>query len=348
MTVDPSLFTTPVTKQERTSFKQRFYPKNTPFGLNYVSWFLFLGGAVLLLLWGWSTYNYDDSQMQHTAGLVLIGFGCVPLIALLFIVLTFRKKINRSVKIYRFGTANGLKYDFMVKNPVRNGLIFSNPGTKQSYIYDSISRFGERPFEIGNYYFQTQSSYRRASQAHLYGFMRIQLDRNLPHMVLDATSDDIKLPGIRLSRLGASFAKDQVLKLEGNFNDFFTLYAPKEYETDALYVFTPDLMAHFIDKANTYNAEIIDNNLYIYSLRPFFLDKSETYQRLFNILDTVGLKALKQTDNYRDTRSEVSGMVATSGRRLKRGISATVIITIVVIIVVNVAENFEAIQQLFR
>jgi len=348
MIVDPSIFSSPVSQQERVAFKQRFYPKHTPFGLTYVSWFLFLGVAILLLLWGVATYNYDQSQTQHRAGGVLIFFGCVPLIALLFTVLTFRKKINRSVKIYRFAVANGLKYDFKLDNPIRNGLIFSNPGTRQSFIYDSLSREGERPFEIGNYYFQTQSSYKQPSKSHLYGFMRIKLDKFLPHMVLDATDDDIKVGGLRLSRLGATFAKDQVLKLEGNFNDNFTLYAPKEYETDALYVFTPDLMALFIDNANTFNAEIVDNNLYIYSLRPFFLDKPETFERLFAILDTIGLKALKQTGNYRDSRSDVSGAVATSGRRLKRGISATVIITIILVIVINVLENFEAIQQLFR
>jgi len=348
MIVDSSLFTSPVSNQERVTFKQQFYPKHTPFGLNYVSWFLFLGVAFLLILWGIATYNYDQSQTQHRAGAVLIFFGCVPLIALLFTVLTFRKKINRSVKIYRFAVANNLKYDFKIKNPTRSGLIFSNPGTRESFIYDSISRDDGRPFEIGNYFFQTRSSYQRASKAHLYGFMRIKLDRFLPHMVLDSTNDDIKIGGLRLSRLGATFAKDQVLKLEGDFNQHFTLYAPKEYETDALYVFTPDLMARFIDNANTFNAEIIDDNLYIYSLRPFFLDKPETFERLFAILDTVGLKALKQTNNYRDTRSDLSGTVAASGRRLKRGISATVIITVIFVIVINVVENFDAIQQLFR
>ncbi|MDB5180934.1 MAG: hypothetical protein JWO54_697 [Candidatus Saccharibacteria bacterium] len=347
MIIDSTLFDMPVSREERAVFKQQFSPKHTPFGLNYFSWFIFLGVALLLILWGISTYNYDSSVTQHRAGVTMIAFGFVPMIALSFTVLTFRKKINRSVKIYRFAKANGLNYDFKIKNPIRNGLIFSNPGTKESFIYDGISRMGERPFEIGNYYFETGSSYSRASRSHLYGFMRITLDKQLPHMVLDATSDDIKFAVIRISQLGASFAKDQVLKLEGDFNDHFTLYAPKEYETDALYVFTPDLMAHFIDTASTYNAEIIDNNLYIYSLRPFFLDKPETYQRLFAILETVGLKALKQTSNYRDSRSDVAGTVA-SGRRLKRGISATVILTIVIIIVANVFENFDAIQLLFR
>jgi hypothetical protein len=348
MIVNSALFSNPVTQQERIAFKQRFYPKHTPFGLNYLSWFLFLGTAFLLIMMGVYSYNYDQSLTQHRAGITLMVFGCIPLITLLFTVLTFRKKINRSVKIYRFSTANGLAYDFKVNNPIRNGLIFSNGSTKQSFIYDSISRKGERPFEIGNYFFETRSSYRQPSKSHLYGFMRIQLDRFLPHMVLDATHDDIKIGGLRLSQLGATFAKDQVMKLEGDFNDHFTLYAPKEYETDALYVFTPDLMALFIDNANTFNAEIVDNNLYIYSLRPFFLDKPETFERLFAILDTVGLKALKQTGNYRDSRSDVSGAVAKSGRRLKRGISATVIITIIFVVVINVVENFEAIQQLFR
>ena len=37
--------------------------------------------------------------------------------------------------------------------------------------------------------------------------------------------------------------RTQVLSLEGDFDRYFTLYCPKEYERDALYVFTPDLMA---------------------------------------------------------------------------------------------------------
>ncbi|GAA1220365.1 hypothetical protein GCM10009655_19930 [Rhodoglobus aureus] len=54
-------------------------------------------------------------------------------------------------------------------------------------------------------------------------------------MVLDARANN-QLFGF--SNLPKSFARDQVLKLEGDFNEHFTLYSPRHYERDALYVFT--------------------------------------------------------------------------------------------------------------
>jgi len=56
-----------------------------------------------------------------------------------------------------------------------------------------------------------------------------------------------------------------VVKLEGDFNKYFTLHIPKGYEVEALEVFTPNVMAKLIDKARSLNLEIFQNSLYIYS-----------------------------------------------------------------------------------
>ncbi|MEK6833593.1 MAG: hypothetical protein AABY32_06120, partial [Nanoarchaeota archaeon] len=57
------------------------------------------------------------------------------------------------------------------------------------------------------------------------------------------------------------------VELEGNFNDFFTLYMPREYEIEALQVFTPDVMELFMDNAKNFSVEFVDNFIFIYSQR---------------------------------------------------------------------------------
>jgi hypothetical protein len=98
----------------------------------------------------------------------------------------------------------------------------------------------------------------------------IQLDRALPHMVLDAVQNDRKILGQRVSNLPARFDLAQRLSREGDFDRYFTLYAPADYERDALYVFTPDLMALLIDEAGSgeggsMDVEIIDDRMYVYA-----------------------------------------------------------------------------------
>lgn len=48
-----------------------------------------------------------------------------------------------------------------------------------------------------------------------------------------------------------------MLSLEGDFDRYFTLYCPGDYERDALYVFTPDLLALLIDESRHFAANAL-------------------------------------------------------------------------------------------
>ena len=120
-----------------------------------------------------------------------------------------------------------------------------------------------------------------------------------------------------------------MLSLEGDFDKYFTLYAPREYERDALYVFTPDLMVLLIDRLASYDLEIVDNRLYTYSHKPFNMLDPETHERLASIVQVVGQKATNQTMRYADDRSTpYSDIIASGGVRLRRGIAAGAVIAI--------------------
>ena len=91
-----------------------------------------------------------------------------------------------------------------------------------------------------------------------------------------------------------------MLSLEGDFDQYFTLYCPKQYERDALYVFTPDLMALCIDEAAPFDIEVIDKWMFVYSATAFDMQQPWVYERLLRIAFTVGAKTLTQTDHYAD------------------------------------------------
>ena len=172
-------------------------------------------------------------------------------------------------------------------------------------------RFGSPSFEVGNLHGTIGGSQQRQEGAwtvttslsttfqRSYGYVAIQLDTALPHLVLDARRNNGRLGG---SSIPMPIAGGQTLSLEGDFNEYFTLHCPTGYERDALYVFTPDLMALLIDETGDFDVEIVDDRLFIYSHQPFDLLSPALWERLDRIRSVVGAKALRQTGRYRDDR----------------------------------------------
>jgi hypothetical protein len=143
-----------------------------------------------------------------------------------------------------------------------------------------------------------------------WSFVAVPLKTDVPHMFLIPQGDNL-----------IGLGREQRLSLEGDFDRFFQLYAPVEYERDALYVITPDLMALLIDHLPGSYVETVDKLLIVTTPRSADFDSAEAWQRVSLLLDTVVPKALRQTRNYRDSRSAVAGEVASGGRRLRPGLS---------------------------
>jgi hypothetical protein len=247
-------------------------------------------------------------------------------------------KLSRSVweqrlRMTRFAEANGLVYEPRSPGPSYPGAIFGLGSSRT--VTDHFRTAEGRFIDFGTYTYVTGSGKNRTT--HRWGFLAMQLDRALPHMVLDSRANNGLFGS---TTLPTTFRRDQVLSLEGDFDRYFTLYCPREYERDALYVFTPDLMALAIDEAAPFDLEIVDQWLFAYSTTPFPLADAASYQRLLRIVSTVGAKALSQTDRYVDERiGEFSAnLVAPRGRRLERGFPWGVVAVGVVIAAFWVAQ----------
>jgi hypothetical protein len=293
-------------------------------------------GLVMVMLFGGFAVVPISLGIQGQSALG-IGFGVLMTVVTAGIValtiwgiraslLHAAKRWPRWVKLDAFARANGMVFSPRDPDPAYPGAIFGVGSSRSTT--EHLRSADDRFLDYGNYQFVTSNG--KSSTTHTWGFLALHLDRTLPHMVLDASGNN-GLFGT--STLPASFDRSQVLSLEGNFDDFFTLYCPKAYERDALYVFTPDLMALLIDNASPFDVEIVDRWMFVYSRLAFDLEQPGLHQRMLQIVDTIGSKTLTQTDRYVDERigQFPPNVVAPQGQRLRRRFPVWAIVLVAVI-----------------
>lgn len=246
----------------------------------------------------------------------------------------FKKAAVRHVRLVNFANDNGLIYESEIANPAYPGVIF-DIGDKR-HIYDQLRLSDAGNVEVGNYSYSLKNR-NSTSTTYRHGYIRIKLDRHVVHMLLDGRANNANAFGYSISNLPVAMMHNQTLALEGDFNNHFTLYAPKEYERDALYIFTPDLMALLIDYAGQFDVEVIDDQLFVYGHEFNLLDEP-TWNKIFAIITKVGQKTIAQTDFYADENigNRQIDIVATEGRRLRKGLPwvAAVAIGIYIIMII--------------
>lgn len=204
----------------------------------------------------------------------------------------FRRKRIKRYRLSQFAAANGMTYEDRVNNPPLPGMIFhiGSGRTASELVRGRSPRF----VEFGNYQYTVSSG--KNSTTYRWGYVAVKLDVPLPNIVLDAIGNN----GFG-SNLPASFRKDQQLSLEGDFDKYFTLYCPAGYETDALYLFTPDIMSRFIDNAAELDVEIVDDWLFLYTKREASTLDASTWAWLFGAVGALITK-FDQWARWRDDR----------------------------------------------
>ena len=334
--IDYSALTVPVSKAEVKAFRDSarsrpgFSSSSTVTVIVAVVVLGVFGFVVVGFFGGIVTYFTSSSDGASPLGLL---FPVIFIVFFLAVVALIARSLLRGggwerwMRLDRFAAANGLVFSPTGVDPQYPGAIFQQGRSRTAV--DHFSSASGRFLDYGNYRYVTGSG--KNQTTHNWGFLALQLDRALPNMVLDSKANNGLFGG---SNLPATFSKDQVLHLEGDFDNYFTLYCPKQYERDALYVFTPDLMALLIDNANAFDVEIVDKWMFVYSSSVFDLRQPAVHQRLLGIVDTVGAKTLTQTDRYADERvgNPAANFVAPQGQRLKRGVSVGAIAVVAVVV----------------
>jgi hypothetical protein len=171
-----------------------------------------------------------------------------------------------------------------------------------------------------------------AKTTHIWGYVVVPLPISVPHMVLDARRGQ-RPHGLSA---GSDFSRAQILSLEGDFDDFFTVYCPSGYGADALYFLTPEIMAHLIDTASGWDIEFIDNSVIFFRPGAILNTDEQGVDRLVALAARWRERAIRWAQ-WRDDRTtadavvEVGGTlirppvaVHNDGRRLQGGRLATI------------------------
>ena len=191
--------------------------------------------------------------------------------------------------------ARGFAYRGRIGSPGLPGLVFR---TGEKVVADDVvdALDSPAPFLAGSVTgtYAADSSLPRVLAS---SFIALPLPREVPNLVLMGKGLGV------LSLMGVAVAGRQRLSLEGDFDRTFSLYAPKDYERDALYLFAPDLMALLVDAAGTCDVEFVDGWMFVYGGPGRFTDAT-ALDRIVAVVTTLRAKLERQTGRYADDRSE--------------------------------------------
>ncbi|MEV4737299.1 MULTISPECIES: hypothetical protein [unclassified Microbacterium] len=246
--------------------------------------------GVFILGLGYAIGRGTGVAVTGAIGLMLLAGLVVGLVAL--VRRAMRARALARFRLSRFAAANAMTYLDRIDAPPLPGMIFQAGSGRMST--DVLRGTEPRFVEFGNYQYTTSNG--KNSQTHRWGYVAVKLDVPLPNIVLDALGNN----GLGGS-IATGFRRDQRLSLEGDFDRYFSLFCPEGYEVDALYLFTPDVMARFIDHAAELDVEIVDDWLFLYTRREASTLDPATWAWLFGAVGALLVK-LDQWARWRDER----------------------------------------------
>ncbi|MFT4280042.1 hypothetical protein [Microbacterium sp.] len=308
--LDTTALTGPIDRDLLAAFR-RSLPVDIRGSLWAIWWPMVALNVSSLFLTGFFAWLALSDGPPRTDNLVVAGgLAAVALFVLVITTVsavsgTRRRRGVRQFRLSRFARDNDWTYAPVSAGLAFPGMIFGERAAQVAY--DVVRGSGASGLVIGNQTFTTGEGKNR--RTHRWGFASVRLGTSLPHIVLDARSNN----ALGATNLPVSLDPTQRLELEGDFSRHFTLYAPHGYERDALYLFTPDVMARFVDHAAAVDIEIIDDRIFLYSRRDLATLDPAVWEWLVSALDAVTEK-IEQWRRWRDDRlGETQVVAAASG-----------------------------------
>ena len=223
----------------------------------------------------------------------------------------------RRVRLGRFAAANGFGFADLLENQRRIGLGFPSHMRNQERSVIA-ARVASAYFTVGRNTVMAPRNTERVEIRKPFAFIELDLPSEVPHIILKNRRSRV------LPLTGLGLGNSQRLSLGNEFDKVFTLMCPRGYERDALYIFTPNLMAALIDTAADAEVELVDSRVYIYLSRTTPLWRGSTMRSVFALVNALAGRFDRQTLRYADERATAGGTrVALAGRRISAGEGAT-------------------------
>ncbi|MGB3023707.1 MAG: hypothetical protein WBB39_02765 [Candidatus Saccharimonadales bacterium] len=250
-------------------------------------WIIILGISIPLGLSGLLSQMFDTKTYGY---LVVFLFVCNMTVGQW---LMWALATHNDQRLAKFASSNSLYLGNNLASGDSVGMMLQAGKKKDVNSIVTISNKTAPDVMIGSRTIETGSG-RFASYWDI-GFIVMRLPRKLPHIVLDARRNN---RFHRLTNLTDQFKKHQMLELEGNFGQYFTVFCPAGKERDALYLFTPDVMQSAIDNLQgECDIEIVEDRLYIYQNQPFTVD-AKSYKKIYESSLAIFEQIKHQAEKY--------------------------------------------------
>ncbi|WP_449407435.1 hypothetical protein [Microbacterium maritypicum] len=274
--------------------------------------------AAAMLAGLWFLGRSDILQVAPILGVFVIGYTLIAAFGFAW----YAVGLSRRVKIAAFAWRNGWAYADLLTRTRRPGSAFTRvaQGQERAVVACDDERM---PFELGHHHSVSRGQ-EAATVQRPFAFIELPLPSAVPHIVLANRTRSI-IPTLGLGRGAAK------MELEGEFASVFRLIVPDGYQQDALYIFTPDLMARVIDLGSRAEIELVSDRLYVYLPGSTRFDRAEVMQAAVTLAEEFHRRFAARTAMYRDDAAgalaQRAGVaVGLRGQRLAgRGVSVLAI-----------------------
>lgn len=163
-----------------------------------------------------------------------------------------------------FAARNGFSYAKTYDITSESGLMFKQGGSRSA---EHVVRgtFRNVPIKVFSYYFSITKG--ESSIHYFYTVFEFMFSGTFPHLYLNRLDN------------GYGLETGEIISLPYEFEKHFRLYAPKEYEIEALQVFTPDILAALLEDDFRHDIEIVDGELLIF--RKHHINSTEELEEEF-------------------------------------------------------------------
>ncbi|WP_022880548.1 hypothetical protein [Microbacterium sp. B19] len=223
-------------------------------------------------------------------------------------------EVRRGIALSRFGREAGLEY-VRSGGPVEaRGVFFTDGAAGRTPVYQSEFELRSGPslspdLRLGVATFRGNKNDPRGPRP-VFRFLELRLPRPVPHVMIDS---------LRNGRLREGPSAVQRLRLEGDVDRHFAVYAPRGYERDALQLLTPDVLICLIDHGRAWDVEIVDDRVIVASTRFRQRQDATEVPGLLRFALLLGAELRTQVAPYTDPRAEnPRTQVSAAGRRLRR------------------------------
>lgn len=151
----------------------------------------------------------------------------------------------------QFAKLNGWQYKHHGDPNHRESGVMFRQGNKNYISHIIEGSTNDRCFRIFNFYFTKGSG--ESKTTYYYTVFAFKFNGSFPHVYLNNRYNSY------------SISVGEKIPLSGEFEKKFSLSAPKEYEIEALEIFTPDVLTRLLDGGFTYDVELVDREVLVFT-----------------------------------------------------------------------------------